>query len=1034
MCKFFKAVILFAGLLFLNICNGEEATCEKVVQSNNQQVNLLGRYPTTLVEGCTDSAKARQWEFSKEDIYQLSEFTFKVGDELEIMTGLADVGIGHCADGAVWALVVPRQDGIVKSSVSATPEIIDHLWLRFHPAEISNLFPKKTVSGSGNKKLWARMQKIATMKMRSSWQASGRAMIPPPEKMTVDYENEIPKRRFFSVNLEAGTAKYYSNFEDRIVKQDQPFSKEQAGEAFDKLWQEYDRNYAMFAIKPDVDWDALGRQYRSKAIDCDTAYEFALVCTEMLGHLRDLHIWVSVDGVDLPVFNRPRERNANFSARELIVGKIEKAGDNISWGIAEDKVGYIAIDSWSGDVDEKFEVIIEEMRDTRGLILDVRLNGGGGEPLAQNVAGRFADKTYTYAYSQVRKGPKHSDLSSKQARGFETRGPWRYDRPVIVLMGQLCMSSNESFISMMDQCPQVTTMGDRSCGSSGNPKFIELPAKISISLPQWIDLLPDGRLLEERGIEPDVKFPTKAEYFEGDRDDLLKAAIEKMSKEPLPKEAIAGLDFKTMKPLVVEVFPPNGDENVDPNCEIRIRFDRPMEPEMAELDWEMGEYKNFRYMRYDANSYEFKLGFVLKAGCKHQIEINANNADTFRDMEGNASRRYKWDFETRASSQPESGSIPKLVSVEPKTGSTSAAISEVHLKFDQPMQPYQCDFNINFGSWSDRYGILFSAVGCSFDQSELFLPLVLPPDWQGKIEFSQIMGVNGQKADTVVLDFKTNKELLGSEIQKRIEKSKNGKMLKSLVTKMICARENLKSISEDVQTIHLYKQQSFSSKVTHFKMQGDRQFLAIGDNAFQINEKMRIGSDGNKIWHYYKASSREGVFVCPFSDIDEKSIVIAEPFAPIGRCIGDVITARETDPNVIIEKMNLEYLGTEIYNNRKCHMIRSWSGEFWTQGKGTSCSIRTWWIDSETLLAVKVLDNDGRSIIIRQINYYDINHPIDISEFQFDRLTKIPTEPFEPLGEGFDTRFLKIHDGSHGYQTIWCGKKGPGGTPGSGFF
>ncbi|OHB59380.1 MAG: hypothetical protein A2173_11570 [Planctomycetes bacterium RBG_13_44_8b] len=496
--------------------------------TNNQHVNLLQQYPTTLRMGDDTSGNARDWEFYKEDIYSLSGFSLEVGDSLKIKIGNADIGIGHCTDGAVWAVVIPREQGSFKSQVNQEAEIIDHLWLRFHPVEIAKLFPPDTVSNSGNQKLWARIQKIANHKIISSWQAGGRAMIPERKDLTIDVDTNKGKRRFFVVDIKAATAEYVSAFENRIVPEDKPFDKELAESSFDQLWQEYDRDYAMFILRPEVDWNKLRAEFQPKAISSGTSYKFALVCAEMLKYLRDLHIWVRVDGQNVPVFNRHREKNANSLAFESIIGKLHKAGENISWGKTAEKIGFISIDFWIEDVDEKFDKVLENMRDTKGLIIDVRLNGGGSEPLAKKVAGRFADKEYIYAYSQYRNGPNHLDLTEKYPRKVDPRGPWRYDQPVIVLMGQKCMSSNESFVSMMAQCPQVTTMGDHTCGSSGNPKFLNLPASITVSLPQWIDFLEDGTPLDEHGVQPDVYFQTKPEYFEENRDDLLKAAIEKL--------------------------------------------------------------------------------------------------------------------------------------------------------------------------------------------------------------------------------------------------------------------------------------------------------------------------------------------------------------------------------------------------------------------------------------------------------------------------------------------------------------------------
>ena len=180
------------------------------------------------------------------------------------------------------------------------------------------------------------------------------------------------------------------------------------------------------------------------------------------------------------------------------------------------------------------------MRETRGLILDVRLNGGGSEDLAMEVAGRFLSKPFVYAYSQFRNGPAHTNLTQKIPRSVSPKGPWRYNRPVVLLIGQKCMSSNECFIAMMSGDSDLITMGDHTCGSSGNPRMLNLPLDITVSLPRWIDYLPDGTPLDERGFEPHVKFEPTPGAYEGNRDDLLTAAVERMRKVTLPERAIEG--------------------------------------------------------------------------------------------------------------------------------------------------------------------------------------------------------------------------------------------------------------------------------------------------------------------------------------------------------------------------------------------------------------------------------------------------------------------------------------------------------------
>jgi C-terminal processing protease CtpA/Prc len=302
-------------------------------------------------------------------------------------------------------------------------------------------------------------------------------------------------------------------------------------EAFDKLWESFDRDYAMFVLRPDVDWNASRSKFRSLALTAHSTDEFAEVCADMLRPLRDLHIWLTVSGESVPVFNRPRAANSNPRAHESILGQLNNPGKPVQWAITANGIGFLAIYAWNDrGIPRQCDEVLEKMRDTKALIVDVRLNGGGSEDLAGEVAGRFIDKPFVYGYDQRRSGPKHEDLTGKDERVVQPRGPWRYDRPVILLIGQKCMSSNESFIAMMSGDPNLITMGDHTCGSSGNPEMIQLPFDMSVSVPQWIDYLPDGSPLDERGFRPKVPFAPKPGAFEGERDDLLTAALERLGR------------------------------------------------------------------------------------------------------------------------------------------------------------------------------------------------------------------------------------------------------------------------------------------------------------------------------------------------------------------------------------------------------------------------------------------------------------------------------------------------------------------------
>ncbi len=202
---------LIAGIVNL-------AALNMLMTSPAVAVDLLSRYPTRMTAGDATPERARDWTFNDQDIFQLSKFSFEVGKGFRVEVGPADLGIGHCEDGAVWAVVLPRGSGILHSTAAGQDEPIVNVWLRFHPAELNRVFPPETVSEDGAKSLAGEIRTVADTKLRSSWHAGRRAMIPEPKDMTVDADTKAGPRRFFVVDVQAQTAEYVDAFAAQAVR------------------------------------------------------------------------------------------------------------------------------------------------------------------------------------------------------------------------------------------------------------------------------------------------------------------------------------------------------------------------------------------------------------------------------------------------------------------------------------------------------------------------------------------------------------------------------------------------------------------------------------------------------------------------------------------------------------------------------------------------------------------------------------------------------------------------------------------------
>lgn len=503
--------------------------------------DLGKKYPA----GLDSSKQPRSYTATttKEDVWKLSSFEFQLADKFKIQLGPSQVVLGRHDSNVLWAAVFPETPGEIVTADAGKGEHVTSLWLRFHPARVGELFPADTVATQGDSKWIEQAVALARHKMRSSWQQSGKPMVPVKESLIFDFETSEGSRRFYAIDTSQQTVKYVDAFRQRTLPVAVPFTTGVGAEIFDKVWGAFDREYAMFIIKPEVDWLKLRDQYRPQAVLAKNNRELANVLSEMLAHLKDLHVYVQVDGTYVKGFNRKRQFNASPAAASQLIGKINQV-KGMRWGRTEDDIGYIAVDSLSNEaLLNEFETALKQMQGTRGLILDIRANGGGAEPLGQKMAGYFLDQPRLYAMHQYRSGPQHSDFGTRQKRIFAPDQNWYYRGPVIVLQGERTMSSAEAFVLMLAACPHVTTMGDRTAGSSGNPRQIDAGAAITVNLPRWIPQDASGNSFDTVGVQPDVKVKTTPDDFTKSHDPVLSAALKKL-REPTS-------DLQNSEPVII---------------------------------------------------------------------------------------------------------------------------------------------------------------------------------------------------------------------------------------------------------------------------------------------------------------------------------------------------------------------------------------------------------------------------------------------------------------------------------------------------
>ncbi|MFO1076933.1 MAG: S41 family peptidase [Planctomycetota bacterium] len=285
-----------------------------------------------------------------------------------------------------------------------------------------------------------------------------------------------------------------------------------AGALFRLLAQQYS-----YYDRLGIDWEDLGARSRERLAGAGCMASLALEVANLLAVPQDPHISVGWGDATIPTFQRCAVLNYDERGVRRLLPGLEPVGRIGLAARTEDGIGYLQIGSFArgqrGDLD-RCVAVLRSMRDCRGIVLDVRANAGGDEGLARRIAGFFVDGERVYAAHRVRDPRAPDGFAERQDRVLRKNPePDTYRGPVVVLMGQFDMSSSESFLLMMQQAPRATLIGARSYGSSGNPRPYLLAPGLTVMLPSWRALRPDGTCIEGEGIEPTVPITAPARSF-----------------------------------------------------------------------------------------------------------------------------------------------------------------------------------------------------------------------------------------------------------------------------------------------------------------------------------------------------------------------------------------------------------------------------------------------------------------------------------------------------------------------------------------
>ena len=305
---------------------------------------------------------------------------------------------------------------------------------------------------------------------------------------------------------------------------------------FDMLWKICDEYYCFFDYKG-IDWNEVYAKYRPlvyNGMDNDELFD---VCTKMLAELKDGHVNLSYN-YDTSVYWRwSQDYPENYSERIVHENYLEnefhiKSG--FVYKVLPQNIGYMYYDSFSSEfTDALLDHILTQFKDCKGVIIDIRSNGGGNLDNVNKIACRFSkEEKVLCGYKIYKTGPGHSEFADTipDYITVKKKEVVKFLKEVVVLTNRGVYSAANDFVRTMKVLDNVTIIGDRSGGGGGVPRNFDLPNGWYVRLSA-IPMLDINKVHTEYGIDPTEGFKVDVApdaHITG-KDAILDKAIEFLS-------------------------------------------------------------------------------------------------------------------------------------------------------------------------------------------------------------------------------------------------------------------------------------------------------------------------------------------------------------------------------------------------------------------------------------------------------------------------------------------------------------------------
>jgi len=218
-------------------------------------------------------------------------------------------------------------------------------------------------------------------------------------------------------------------------------------------------------------------------------------------------------------------REGEPEALEFTITREKIVVKSASGEMLENDIGYVQITTFGDKTTPELRATLEELmaQNPRGLVIDLRNNGGGYLQTSVEVASEFIGEG-VILYEQYGDGERTTYQALKNGQATEI--------PLVVLINEGTASASEIVAGAIQDYGRGKLVGVTSYGKGSVQNWVPLSndqGAVRVTIAKW--LTPDERAIHGEGLKPDVEVEITDEDRQADLDPQLDEAVEVLLEE-----------------------------------------------------------------------------------------------------------------------------------------------------------------------------------------------------------------------------------------------------------------------------------------------------------------------------------------------------------------------------------------------------------------------------------------------------------------------------------------------------------------------